>query len=151
MTEIMTGGCQCGAVRYEIRGTPLSLYACHCTECQKQSGSAFAMSMPVPRKAFVVTKGKLKEWRVIADSGREKICTFCENCGTRIYHAPGNLPTSYTVKPGTLDDTSGLRIVGHIWTKSAQPWVKIEDSPVNCTAQPESFDGLFEAWRTARD
>ena len=53
----LTGGCQCGGVRYEIKAAPLSLYVCHCTECQRQSGSAFALSLAVPRDAFAVVRG----------------------------------------------------------------------------------------------
>jgi hypothetical protein len=52
------GGCQCGAVRYEIAAAPLTLYACHCAECQRQSGSAFGLSMPVPAGAVRITAGE---------------------------------------------------------------------------------------------
>ena len=48
----LMGGCPCGANRYVIEAYPLLLYVCHCTDCQRQSGSAFAMNMPVPAKAF---------------------------------------------------------------------------------------------------
>jgi len=53
MVAPYTGGCQCGQIRYEIRAEPLTLYACHCKECQT---SAFGMSMPVPRDAVVILK-----------------------------------------------------------------------------------------------
>ena len=52
-----SGGCQCGSVRYEITGPPTVVYACHCTECQKQSGSAFAMAAVIPQENFRITKG----------------------------------------------------------------------------------------------
>jgi hypothetical protein len=55
----MTGGCQCGAIRYEITSFPLLLYTCNCTDCQRQTGSAFALNMPVRFKDFRILQG---EW-----------------------------------------------------------------------------------------
>jgi hypothetical protein len=77
MTHPYTGGCQCGQIRYEIRAEPLTLYVCHCQECQKQSSSAFGMSMPVPRDAVVILQGQPKQWQRVSDSGRDVICFFC--------------------------------------------------------------------------
>jgi hypothetical protein len=57
------GGCQCGAIRYEITGPPAAVYACHCTECQKQSGSAFAMAAVIPQEHFCITKGSDSTYR----------------------------------------------------------------------------------------
>ena len=82
------GGCQCGKIRYEIKAEPLSLYVCHCTECQKQSASAFGMSMPVPRNALVILEGKPKQWSRVSSSDREVACFFCGDCGTRLFHNP---------------------------------------------------------------
>jgi hypothetical protein len=59
----MTGACLCGAIRYEISGFPLLLYTCNCTDCQSQSGSAFAMNMPVAAKDFRILQGQPKAWR----------------------------------------------------------------------------------------
>jgi hypothetical protein len=80
------GGCQCGKVRYVVEGEPLSLAVCHCAECQRQSGSAFGMSMALAAPSFRLTSGALKSFAVTCDSGRAKTCTFCGDCGTRIYH-----------------------------------------------------------------
>lgn len=117
-----TGGCQCGAVRYRIEGALQELVACHCTECQKQSGSAFGMSLVLDFAQFKLVSGALKFFEVRADSGRIKSCVFCPTCGTRIYHRKGE---AISVKAGTLDDTSGLRPTAHYWTKRKQPWVQI--------------------------
>jgi hypothetical protein len=81
-----TGGCQCRQIRYEIRAEPLTLYLCHCQECQKQSSSAFGMSLTVPRDAVVIIQGQPKAWTRKADSGREVTCLFCGDCGTRLFH-----------------------------------------------------------------
>ena len=58
----ITGGCQCGAVRYAIAAAPLTVYACHCTDCQRQSGSAFALSLIAPRDAVRITEGTPAVW-----------------------------------------------------------------------------------------
>jgi hypothetical protein len=123
MNDVMEGGCQCGAVRYRIEGKPLDLAVCQCTECQRQSGSAFGMSLAIPAASFHLTKGALKSFQVQCDSGRTKTCMFCAHCGTRVYH-PTN-PAGMTVKAGTLDYTAHLVPTAHYWTKRRQPWVVI--------------------------
>jgi hypothetical protein len=114
------GGCQCGEVRYRFEGEPLDLAACHCKDCQRQSGSAFGMSLFVPASAFRLLSGELKFFEVVCDSGRTKSCAFCPSCGTRIYH---RTDANISIKAGTLDDTSSLRPTAHYWTSRKQPWV----------------------------
>jgi hypothetical protein len=117
------GGCQCGSIRYRIEREPLFLAVCHCTECQRQSGSAFGMSLAVPADAFQ-NSGALKTFEVRCDSGRKKTCAFCPECGTRIYHLTEN---GMSLKAGTLDDTSWLKPDAYYWTKRKQRWVLIPD------------------------
>jgi hypothetical protein len=66
----LTGGCSCGAIRYEITSFPLLLYTCNCTNCQPASGSAFALNMPVATKGFRIVKGEPKGWHHLSPSGR---------------------------------------------------------------------------------
>ncbi len=146
MTVKYQGGCQCGQIRYEITARPLTLYCCHCKECQKQSSSAFGMSMPVPREAVTIIQGEPKTWTRKSDSGREVSCFFCGNCGTRLFHNPSRNPKITNIKPGTLDDTSWLEPVGNLWTKQAQKWVDICDRMLNFEAQPDSYELLLEEW-----
>ena len=143
----LSGGCQCGRVRYQIRAQPLTLYACHCTECQRQSGSAFGLSLAVPRAALVVVDGTPVMWRRVLAGGRVIWCLFCGECGVRLFHNPERNPQASIVKPGTLDDTGWLKPVGHIWTRSAQPWVQIPQSAVNYEGQPPDLLHLIEAWQ----
>jgi hypothetical protein len=112
-------------VRYRVDGAPLGLVVCHCTECQRQSGSAFGMSLAVRSGSFRLLSGELKEFTVTCDSGRRKRCTFCPSCGTRIYHQVAS--EALSVKAGTLDDTSGLNPSVHYWTKRKQPWVSVPE------------------------
>jgi hypothetical protein len=147
MTAPYTGGCQCGQIRYEIQAEPLTLYACHCQECQKQSSSAFGMSMPVPRDAVVILQGQPKQWQRVSDSGREVTCLFCGECGTRLFHNPARNCEITNVKPGTLDDTSWLKPTGNLWTQSSQKWVTLSDQMLNYEAQPSDFTELFERFQ----
>lgn len=144
MTTPYTGGCQCGQIRYEIRAEPLTLYVCHCQECQKQSASTFGMSMPVPREAVIILQGQPKQWQRVAASGREVSCWFCGDCGTRLFHNPTRNPKITNVKPGTLDDTSWLKPVGNLWTRSSQKWVNLNEQMLNYEGQPRDFVQLFE-------
>jgi hypothetical protein len=145
----LTGGCCCGAVRYEIRAAPTAVYRCHCTDCQRQSGSAYAMSMFVARDSVVVTAGTPRAWRRRADSGRYMLCFFCPECGTRLYNEPEARPELTVIKPGTLDDTHWLNPVGDIWTRSRQPWVEVPEGSVTFPGQGEP-GRLAEAWRAAQ-
>lgn len=146
----MTGGCQCGAVRYEIDAPPMALYACHCTDCQRQTGAGFALSMIVPRAALRVIEGAPSEWLrpgAATASGTPTLCIFCGRCGNRLYHLPSRNLAVAVLKPGTLDDTSWLRPVGHIWTERAQPWVTISDGAPAYPRQPPDYAALEAAWR----
>lgn len=120
------GGCQCGAVRYRLEGAVLALAVCHCMDCQRQSGSAFGMSLAIATRSFQLLTGELKTFVVTCDSGRRKTCAFCADCGTRIYHQSGQARLS--IKAGTFDDTSWLEPGTHYWTKRRQPWVLIPDA-----------------------
>lgn len=121
--KIQTGRCTCDKVRYEITGEPLFTHACHCTLCQRRSGSAFGLSMMVLSDQFSITQGGLVSVEVAADSGNKKFNYFCGGCGTVIYGDSPAQPGIINVRPGTLDDTSWFTVGAHIWIKSKQPWV----------------------------
>jgi len=126
MTAPCDGGCQRGSVRYVVTTGPIRLLACHCTECQRQSDSAFGMSMPVTKDSMTVT-GLTKQFTRIADSGNEVMGVFCPQCGVRIYHALNSVPDVLALKPGTLDGTSWLQPGSFIQMKSSQGWVHVPD------------------------
>lgn len=137
-----SGGCQCGAIRYVITDEPTVVYACHCTECQTQSGSAFGMTVVVPSGQFKLLKGAPKVFRRTGESGRTMKCLFCADCGTRIYHEPSGIAENKNIKPGTLDDTSWVVPTVHVWLKSAQPWVQIPDETLKFEEQPKDRSWL---------
>ena len=146
------GGCQCGAIRYRLNGRPRMLYVCHCRDCQKQSSSAFGMSLIVAREDLEFTRGgeRLKTWDTLGDDGALKRCAFCPDCGTRIYHAGPETESTLSIKAGSLDDTRGLKPVAQIWLGSAQPWVAVERDRYRCFEQePDDEEALAELWRRA--
>ena len=141
------GDCLCGLIRYRLTDEPLTLYACHCTDCQRRTGSAFALSMPVFKSGLDLLKGEPRTYAVTLSDGRQKHGTFCGECGTRLWGEPPKFPQVVVVQPGTLDDTTWLQAIGHIWTRSAQPWISIPKDTVNFEGQPEDPMVLINAWR----
>ncbi len=136
MAAKLAGGCQCGNIRYEILGEPKQLLACHCTDCQRQSGSAFGMTLVVDESDFRLTQGEVKTFTSTSEAGRRKLGAFCPECGTRIYHKPEWRKGSVSVKPGTLDDTRWLKPDLHLWTESKQGWVAIPEGAKAFEKQP---------------
>jgi hypothetical protein len=123
----MQGGCQCGAVRYQVTEEPLTLGICFCRDCQLQSGGAFGMSLICPKSGFRVVQGKTGCFTRDTDSGSTADCHFCPQCGTRLYHLPKRMPDSVNVKPGTLDDPSGLEPRVAVWTIRKPDWVALPE------------------------
>ena len=143
----VTGGCQCGKVRYALKAPPLTLYCCHCTECQRQSASAFGMSMRVRSEDVEVTGGMARYVRSETASGSALLGDFCPSCGVRLFHRRDAYGSDVSLKAGSLDDTSWLVPAGHIWTGSKQTWVVISEVELDYPGQPEDFEPLKNRWR----
>ncbi len=132
---VLTGGCQCGAVRYEISAAPLRLFACHCRECQKQSASAFGMSLIVHRAAVVLTQGVSRTWSRQAESGRTVCCMFCVACGTRLWHAKEGFDV-VSIKGGSLDTALDFANAIHCWTARKLPGMVIPPNAKQFAGEP---------------
>ena len=85
------------------------------------------MSLVVPRGAFRWIRGEPRTYRTRSDSGADKDCVFCGDCGIRIYNELSSMPKTRNVKPGTLDDTRGLEPIVHTWLASKQAWAPIPE------------------------
>ncbi len=142
----LPGGCSCGAVRYQITGSPLTFYLCHCTECQRHSSSAFGESLRISAADFEVT-GTVQLIERSSESGTRRQGWFCPECGVRIWHgATGS--EEINIKAGTLDDTRWLKPAGHIWVRSRQPFVQWEAGALVYETQPEpGYVQLKARWR----
>ncbi len=143
MTE-HAGGCQCGAVRYTLAAEKITAYACHCLECQKQSASAFAISVPVRAHDLTII-GPLTAYERATDSGSRTNCWFCSVCGTRVYHQSARTADVVTLKGGTLDDAAGLKPVAHLWVSRRHAWVGLAADVDMFDTQPNDL----KAWRDA--
>ncbi|MGB0921983.1 MAG: GFA family protein [Alphaproteobacteria bacterium] len=119
-----TGGCLCGAVRYELTQDLLGMGQCHCRDCQIVAGGSPAHVVLVPTGSIKVT-GELKEFRTTAANGNTPARKFCPECGTHLFSAPGGESPLEVVKVGTLDDPSNYVSTAVLWTSSAQPWHSI--------------------------
>lgn len=140
------GGCQCGAVRYRLTAPPLTVYNCHCRDCQRMGGATHSMSMPVRREDFEHLKGAVTSFDKPADSGRIVRMVGCAACGTKLWNEPLAAPDMVIVKPGTLDDMSWAVPVGNIWTASRAPWAEIDGGLLNFERQPPSREVFYAAW-----
>lgn len=141
MTQSLTGGCVCGAVRYEIADEPLAVYACHCTGCQRITSSAFSIGVVVLDSAFRLSGKPAREAPGgMTEGGRSKTRLICGDCGTWLFGKPrpssGQSGPVRVVRGGTLDDTGWLRPTTHYWTRSKQPWVMLAEDTEQFLTQP---------------
>jgi hypothetical protein len=121
MTTPITGGCLCGAIRYAVSAPIAGLRACHCTHCQKTSGSGASVNAVVQCKDFSLLQGNPKRYAARADSGRTLYRFFCGDCGSPLYSQREGNTERMVVRAGTFDDSAALRITANIWTRSALP------------------------------
>ena len=133
-------------LRYRITAKPQLLIACHCTDCQTQSGASFALPLRLARDGFEMTQGPPKAWRSMTDTHGQWTRWFCGDCGGRIFSERESRPEEVGLRAGTLDDTSWLTPVAHIWTRSAQPWVRFSDDALVFDTAPDNYGQLRDAW-----
>lgn len=143
----LAGGCSCEAVRFSIKAVPILVYACHCTRCQRRSGSAFALWMLVKPESFVVTRGTPKLWRQIDAGGTKSAHWFCVNCGGGIADEKNSCPDAIAVHAGTLDDTSWMRPIAHVYLRHAQAWQRIPNNTVCFEIMPSDLETLSSKWQ----
>ncbi len=136
MTETISGGCLCGAVRYAWTGdTRFNIYACHCKDCQTRTGSAFGLQLGVTEGGFSIS-GPVIEGAHVQPSGAIAAIFACEKCLTRLYTTNALRPGVLNIRAGTLDDSSAIVPGFHLWIKSKQPWVVIPDDVPALETQP---------------
>ncbi len=127
-----TGGCQCGGVRFRLDAPAQRVYCCHCTECRRQSASAFGISVIVPPGAVTLLRGTPREWTRPTTGGGSLACAFCPDCGSRLWHRASDC---ISVKGGALDDPPVP--TAHLWLGSKLPWVVIPDGVERLEGEPE--------------
>ena len=135
MSQAYTGGCDCGAIRYEINGEPIFVNHCQCRDCQHMSGAGHGSYLTFVRDG-VKLEGEAARWDTVADSGNVKTRAFCPTCGSPVYMTFAAAPGVFTVTAGSLDDpgrnqpqvvTYAMR--GYVWDYLDPAIAKFETAP----------------------
>jgi hypothetical protein len=121
----LTGGCGCGAVRFELTEPPMFVRYCHCTRCQRRTGTAASASAAAVPGSFRILAGedRLKAWK--PDDGWEK--WFCGDCGSALFSRDPQHPDHVGVRMGAFDSDPGVRPRDRQFTAYAAPWEPIPD------------------------
>ena len=121
MGQRLSGGCACGAIRYEADADPVLMLNCHCRDCQRASGSAYAAYVMVPKNA-VRLRGEPRYHRLVGDAGMAVERGFCATCGSPVMTRLERLPDLLGLQAGSLDEPAQYQPAMDIFTGSAQPW-----------------------------
>jgi hypothetical protein len=130
----MTATCLCGGVRIEISGKLGPVVYCHCTRCQKASGTAFAANADVRAKYWSLVRGG--EWIREFESSPGVRRAFCGRCGSPLYSLRSAAPDVFRIRIGILDDDPGRRALAHFWVGSKASWHEIEGDLPRFTQGP---------------
>lgn len=122
-----TGGCLCGAVRYEVTGEPVRTQICHCNDCRRATGSSFATNVFVNSDDLKVTQGQLRIYKHLAESGNVRVKEFCETCGAQLFSWGEHRPELKSVKVGSIDDASFVQPWAHVYVSRALPFTLLDD------------------------
>ena len=138
----LTGGCLCGAVRYEAQTQSTLHYYCHCSDCRRYGGGAYHAAIVVSGEALKVT-GDLNTWTKVADSSRTVARHTCPACANHLFTSPSPDPFRYSIKAGTLDDPGLFKPRYEIWTASRVEWAAPAE---NLTGFAAGFEGPLPSW-----
>lgn len=133
----MHGRCTCGAIRYHLKHRPLFVHACHCSWCQRETGSAFALNAMIETELIEVS-GETELVATPSESGKGQEIARCPTCRVALFsHYAGSGRAVAFVRVGTLEDPSALPPDIHIFTSTKQPWVELDD---RVPVVPEYYD-----------
>lgn len=135
MSFVLDGGCLCGAVRFHVNQAPLRTLACHCTFCQRMTGSSFYANSVFPVEAVEFNDGEVRKYEHTSDgSGKKVYVEFCPICGTTIGLTFERWPNLRAVSRGCYDNPNAVGIASNIWTRSAQSGVALP-AEIDCFAK----------------
>lgn len=121
---LIHGSCHCGQIRYEATVDPARTTICHCSDCQKLTGSAYRVSIPAEDGTFRLLAGQPSVYVKVGDSGSRRAQAFCPNCGSPLYTYDADHPRSYGLRVGTIDERAALVPRKQKWCRSAQAWTQ---------------------------
>jgi len=126
MSATFDGGCSCGTVRYRLNSAPMITHCCHCLDCQKQTGGAFAINALIETARIELT-GDLHKVEMPSPSGRGHDVYRCPHCAVAVWSDYGRRPYLRFVRVATLDRPHDIAPDVHIFTKSKVPWVRLPE------------------------
>jgi hypothetical protein len=118
------GSCHCGAIRYEAVVDPGRAGICHCTDCQKLTGSAYRVSIPAQEGSLRVLAGEPAVYVKVGDSGARRAQAFCGNCGSPLYAYDADEPRVHGLRVGCIEERAMLVPRTQKWCRSALPWTQ---------------------------
>jgi hypothetical protein len=137
--QIYEGGCACGAVRYRLRTAPMFVHCCHCTACQRETGSAFAINALIEADRVETLAGAAEPMVIPSESGMGQQVWRCPECRVAVWsNYGGALDVLRFVRVGTLDDPARLVPDIHIYTRSKLPWVRLPEGALGVEAYYDS-------------
>lgn len=117
----LTGGCHCGAIRYQTTSAAMHHALCHCTDCRRHSGAPMVGWTMYPESSVKITQGTPKVYKS-SEHGRRH---FCEDCGTGLFYSNAqNLPGILDIQSGTFDNPNAMPAQVHIQTVERLSWMK---------------------------
>jgi hypothetical protein len=120
---MLSGGCHCGAIRYEADASPAAESNCHCADCRGTTGAPFVAWLTVPAATFHFTRGEPTRFQ----SSEQVVRTFCGVCGAALTFHSTNYPDEVDITICSLDEPGSVQPKWHIWTRSQLPWIKLAD------------------------
>ena len=121
------GSCFCGFVRYRLTSAPMFIHCCHCRDCQKQSGGAFAINALIEADRVELLAGQTVPVSMPTESGRPHIIHRCPKCQTALWSTYGGRTETRFVRVSTLEDAARFVPDVHIFTRSKLPWVRLPE------------------------
>ena len=118
----LTGGCACGAIRYETTAEPVVMFHCPCRDCQRASGGPFTSFVIVPAEAFRFSQGSVRLHDSPSHRGGKTHRGFCADCGSPILAKTDANPDIVAIRTASMDDPSWFNLEMNVWTSDAHPW-----------------------------
>jgi len=137
------GTCACGQVKYSLASKPMFVHCCHCSWCQRETGSAFALNAMIETHQLQVVRGDIETINIPSNSGKGQLIARCPSCKIAIWsHYGGAKEKVAFVRVGTLINPSLCPPDIHIFTSTQLSWVKLNDD----VPQMEEFYRRSEQW-----
>jgi len=145
MPDLWNGQCFCGGVRYRMHGRPMFIHCCHCRDCQRQTGSAFAVNGLIEADRIELLGRSPEPVRMATDSGRPHDIYRCTECRSPLWSDYGGRTWLRFLRLATLDGPNDFVPDVHIYTRSKPPWVVL---PERARAFEEYYD-VRQEWPVA--